>query len=175
MSAQDYEADRYVDRLIEELQAVGAQLPPEFRGQFLRHARHLQGDSYGDLGALLVIECLEAKQQGRELDEVEIRRALDRVRKRLTREVSRWHPQPLTDSQVPDRGEPPERRVILLDSLHRAMSGLTVEELLVLELWASGCTSSDAAKALGISATAFRQRAHRVIACLKAATRGVKE
>jgi hypothetical protein len=172
MRAHDDEAERYADRLMGELRAIGAELPPEFRGQFLRHARHLQGDSYGDLGALLVIECLEAKQQGMMLDHVETRRALDRVRKRLTREVSRWRPRPLTESDVPDRGDPPDRRAILLDVLHHAMSGLTVEELLILELWSSGCASSQAATSLGMSAAAFRQRAHRVIARLKAAMSG---
>jgi DNA-binding CsgD family transcriptional regulator len=166
------EAERYTDQLMEELRYVGAELPPGFRGQFLRHARHLRGDGYGDLGVLLVIECLEAKQKGEALDQVEVRRALDRVRKRLTREASGWRPQPLADSQVPDRGEPPDRRTILLDTLRHAMSGLSVEELLVLELWASGRTSADAAQSLGMSAATFRQRVHRVIARLRAAISG---
>jgi DNA-binding CsgD family transcriptional regulator len=168
MRAQDHELGCYVDKLMKELQGIGAELPPDFRGRFLRYAQHLPGDSYGDLGSLFVIECLEAKQEGAMLDQLSVKRGLDRVRKRLTREIAR-SPQPLVGLQIPGRDASPDQRAILLDTLRHALSGLTADELLVLEWWADGWTSSQVAKLFGMNATTFRQRAHRALARLKAA------
>jgi hypothetical protein len=81
-------AIEYAHQLADALHQIGADLPAGFEGLFVHQARRVGKDVHGDLGALLMIECLESKRAGTRLDAAEIRRALDRVRHRLIRKAS---------------------------------------------------------------------------------------
>lgn len=55
-------AVEYAHQLADALNRIGADLPPGFEGLFLHRARRVGGDGHGDLGALMMIVCLEAKR-----------------------------------------------------------------------------------------------------------------
>jgi DNA-binding NarL/FixJ family response regulator len=157
----------YAHQLADALNQIGADLPQRFEGLFVLQARRVGEGAHGDLGALLVIECLEAKRAGRVLDAAEVRRALDRVRHRLIREASgrrrRFRQLADSDSNVADRREAPVGQgADDLDTIRMALSGLTVPESLALELFAEGRTSEEIGASLGASAGTVRQWLSRI-------------
>jgi RNA polymerase sigma factor (sigma-70 family) len=159
MGGQD-DAAGYAHQLAHELKTIGADPPAGFPELFLFHARRVGTGTHADLGALLVIECLEAKPSGRVLDAVEVGRALDRVRHRPIREAVGWRRRfrQLADSDVVDRRESMVgQRVDDLDTIRLVLSELTPRESLALELFAEGRASEEIGTSLGVSATAVRQ------------------
>lgn len=152
-------------QLADALNQIGADLPAGFERHFVVQARRVGEGAHGDLGALIMIECLEAKRAGRVLDATEIRRALDRVRHRLVREASgqRRRFRQLAISDVVDRREPMVgQEVDNLDTIRMVLSGLTAQELLVFELFAEGRTSEEIGRNLGVSSITVRQRMSRI-------------
>jgi hypothetical protein len=90
MSFKDNSLWDYASRLIEILQReLRLDLPPGFAKVFLWHAKKVGSSNYEDLGSLLLLECLEARNKGVTLDAKEVARALDRVRHRVVREIRR--------------------------------------------------------------------------------------
>jgi RNA polymerase sigma factor (sigma-70 family) len=157
----------YAHELADALNQIGADLPAGFEGLFVLRARRVGEGAPGDLGALMMIECLEAKRAGRVLDATEVRRALDRVRHRLIREASRrrrrFRQLADSDSNVADRREAPVGQdADDLDTIRMALSDLTVRESLALELFAEGRTSDEIGASLGASAGAVRQWLSRI-------------
>jgi RNA polymerase sigma factor (sigma-70 family) len=157
----------YAHQLANALNQIGADLPAGFEGLFVIQARRVGEGAHGDLGALMMIKCLEAKRAGRALDAAEVRRALDRVRHRLIREASnqrrRFRQLADADSNVADRRESPVGQgADDLDTIRMALSGLTVRESLALELFAEGRTSEEIGASLGASAGAVRQWLSRI-------------
>jgi RNA polymerase sigma factor (sigma-70 family) len=164
MAGQD-DAVGYARQLADALHQIGADLPAGFERLFVLQARRVGEGTYGDMGALMMIECLEAKQAGRALDAAEVRRALDRVRHRLIREASgqRRRFRQLADSDVADRDESTVGQdVENLDTIRHMLSGLTAKESLALELFAGGMTSKEIGASLGVSAVAVRQWLSRI-------------
>lgn len=155
----------YAHQLAGALNQIGADLPAGFEGLFVIQSRRVGEGAHGDLGALLMIECLEARRAGKVLDAVEIRRALDRVRHRLIREASghRRRFRPLADSDVVDRAKSMVGQdVDNLDTISRVLSGLTARESLALESFADGMTSEEIGASLGVSSGAVRQWLSRI-------------
>jgi ATP/maltotriose-dependent transcriptional regulator MalT len=155
----------YAHQLAGALNQIGADLPAGFEGLFVFQARRVGEGAHGDLGALLMIECLEANRVGKILDAVEIRRALDRVRHRLIREASghRRRFQPLADSHVEERGHSMVGQdVDNLDTIRRVFSGLTARESFALESFADGMTSEEIGASLGVSSAVVRQWLSRI-------------
>jgi DNA-binding CsgD family transcriptional regulator len=159
MTGRD-DAIGYAHQLADALTQIGADLPAGFEGLFVLQARRVGEGAHGDLGALLMIECLEAKRSGNVLDVAEVRRALDRVRHRLIREASsqRRRFRQLTDSDIVERHEPVVGQgVDNLETIRLLLSGLTTRESLALELFAEGRTSEEIGTSLGVSSDAVRQ------------------
>jgi ATP/maltotriose-dependent transcriptional regulator MalT len=164
MAGRD-DAIEYAHQLADALNQIGADLPERFEGLFVLQARRVGESAHGDLGALLMVECLEARQAGRALDAAEVRRALDRVRHRLIREASgqRRRFRQLADSDVVERhGSMVGQGVDNLDTIHLLLSGLTARESLVLELFAEGRNSEEIGVRLGASPAAVRQSLSRI-------------
>ena len=163
MSVRD--AAGYAHELAGALNQIGAALPEGFERFFLLQSRRIGECAHGDLGTLLMIECLEAKRAGRVLDAAEVRKALDRVRHRLSREASteRRRFRQLADSDLADRGESTVGRDLdNLDTIRLLLSGLTVREKLALESYAQGDTSEEIGASLNLSASAVRQCLTRI-------------
>ncbi len=159
MAGQD-DAIGYAHQLADALNQIGADLPAGFEGLFVIQASRVGEGAHGDLGALLMIECLEAKRAGQVLDAAEVRRALDRVRHRLIREASgrRRRFRRLADSDVVEQRQPAVGQgVDDLDAIRPLLSGLAARESLALELFAEGRTSEEIGASLGVSAGTIRQ------------------
>src|SRR5690348_2679038 len=123
------DASEYTKGLANELQSIGAVLPQNFNRMFLGHARRLSQGSHSDLGTLLIIECLEAKKQGIALTAIEIQRAIDRVRHRLSREATaireRFAPLP---NDLAASAPTPSSQAAAIEFARLLLSGLNARE-----------------------------------------------
>jgi hypothetical protein len=164
MSETD-ELSAYVARLAGELKSLGATLPASFRGDFIRHAIRMGGDAYTEMGQMLLLESLERAKEGITLDEFEIRRALDRVRKRLIRTAKRWREKTRHIEGVDfadPKESPPEKTVIDRESLRLFLSSLSAADLVAVQMVAHNFTMDEIATHLGVTSALFRKRLSRL-------------
>lgn len=88
-----YELGKYASSLAEKLQTVlQIKLPRNFNYLFIQNALRVGVDNYQDFGSLIILECLEEKERGKEVHEKELSHIIDRVRHRITRQVHREVP-----------------------------------------------------------------------------------
>jgi DNA-binding CsgD family transcriptional regulator len=155
----------YIETLQQELSAIGAQVPSDFGFLFSWHTTKLDGASYEDLGSLLLIECLEAKQSGVLLDAKELRKSIDRVRHRISREALayRQRHQPWSGEANVSRVSPPDQRSIDIETVRDLLHGLSSRELKAIEMWMEDASAVEIAQELGISYANARQIINRTL------------
>lgn len=129
--------------------------PPTFEAMFVSHARRLGQSLQEELGSLVLIECYEAHRAGRLIDDLELRRILDRIRHRLTRSVQRHRSQPLVETAVVSGA------TIYPDALnrivHEFINGLSAEETAVFSRYIDDRTPKQIAHDLDVSeSTCYR-------------------
>lgn len=129
-------------------------LPASFESTFNWHARRLPQDLHDDLGSLLALECYDAQRTGHVIDDLELRRILDRIRHRLTRSMA---PNPaqsiIANVAAPTTVLPAATQ----RAAHEFISRLTVQEAFAFSEFVEGATPQKIAHDLCISvATVYR-------------------
>jgi DNA-binding NarL/FixJ family response regulator len=139
----------FADALI-QAQVITASVSPGLEKHFMEQARRVGVSNVDDFLSCVLLECLETSSS----DEQSIRKAIDRVKKRIERQSRK---QVTGMEAVVDAQAAPTRRLIpLLDEF----SG---EELAILELLSQGHNYKQIASEIGISSATY----YRVLARIK--------
>lgn len=124
-----HSAETYTSFLAEELRKVlEIDLPNNFERIFLRHISLIGMNNYAELGSLVMLECLEKKAQGKDIDGDELLRIVDRIRHRIVRQARREIPVDMAKNFAM-RGIRadinPERTALLRDILSKFLKHLS--------------------------------------------------
>ena len=162
------QAARELAECLKALRTVG--IPSDLSSLLWKEARYLPRGSLGDFVALVILECCEAASCTETVSAHDVRRIIWRVRKRLARDIRR-HLQGVgaveTMDDLPHRSVAPERPVIDQEAIAHAVSRLTAEEAVLLEMLIEGTSQRQIALELGWSESTVSRRLARIRATFR--------
>lgn len=101
---------------------IGITLPPDLLSAIWFHARKVGRDNAQDFASWLVLECLEAKRAGVEIDAAHVKRALSRIQKRIVRQARKMSSYGVTPPESLRTRNEPEHWADLLDLFRRPLN-----------------------------------------------------
>jgi hypothetical protein len=135
-------------------------LPESLEHVFIRQAKRVGVANYEDLGSWVLLECLERKASGEVMSQEGVFRAIDRVRKRITRRARRLL---ISGAILGQLAEPPraipEKTNLIVNEFREILSGLSPIHVLVFDcLFLNKKGAKEVAAELNLSlATVYRR------------------
>jgi hypothetical protein len=150
-SSRTYSA--YLAQLLRNI--IGVELPHNFENIFLSHAARVGTSNFEDLGSLIVLECIEVKSHGIDVNSDTLNRIIDRVRHRIARGIRR---EVQSNYEPADPRRPVPDKLDLREFFEIAKAQLSPLHVLLFEQhYLDGRRIDDLAAELGLSkSTAYR-------------------
>ena len=162
------DTDRFDQTFVQAVrEAFGIDPSAETVGQLRRAIGRVGVQTAGDLISAVLLACYEAPREAdRPLSDVDLRRAVWRVTKEVTREVA--HQAAIDPNRVtqPLPAPAPDAAVTAADEFGRVMraaGGLSDRDLILLGWWAEGWTADQIAAESGMTPAAVRQVISRAV------------
>jgi AraC-like DNA-binding protein len=129
---------------------------------FLRQSKRLGKENEEDFFSNVVIECLETKKKGSDLDDIEVYRAIDRVAHRLFREISdiriKHVDNRYIDSVYAERKNSNDNTKMLIQLIDTISKLPPLHLILFEKIFIEGVSIQDVAQEAGVSKrTLYRQ------------------